>query len=308
VQDQWPDQEFTSYTEQLPDGQEVEMDLAERGVLLQNKGSRKKIWAREIRKKSKSGHQTAIITTNYMLSALLIGFYMFSRWSQENFFKYMMQQFGLDHLVSYLKQDISDTQTVVNPKYRELSSLLKKATSRLNIRKVKFLDMEFGQIPDDDKKAARYFEKKAELKEEIDQLQNQADHIKKEKKEVPYKIEHSELPDEQKLGNAINERKALLDNVKMIAYRAETAMANMIRHHMSHPDEARKLLREVYNSDANLWVDKKNEKLTVEIHSMSYHKNDRVIQKLCEQLNQTETVFPGTNLVLRFKMVSLQNP
>jgi seryl-tRNA(Sec) selenium transferase len=147
-----------------------------------------------------------------------------------------------------------------------------------------------------------------ELKEEIDQLQNQADHIKKEKKEVPYKVEHSEFPDEQKLGSAISERKALLDNVKMIAYRAETAMANIIRHHMSHPDEARKLHREVYSSDANLLVDKKSEKLTVEIHSMSYHKNDRVVLKLCDRLNNTQTKFPGSNLVLNFKMVSPNNP
>jgi len=40
---------------------------------------------------------------------------MFARWSQENFFKYMRQHYGLDRLVDYATEEIPDTTPVVNP-------------------------------------------------------------------------------------------------------------------------------------------------------------------------------------------------
>lgn len=113
VTDKWDESEFKEYTGTLPFGTEQTIELAERGVLLQNKGSDKKIWAREIRKKKKSGHQTSIITTNFKLSIVMIGLYMFARWAQENFFKYMMQELGIDTLVSYLKTKVPTTTKMI---------------------------------------------------------------------------------------------------------------------------------------------------------------------------------------------------
>lgn len=308
VKDKWPDEEFSVHKGSLSTGEEQEVELAERGVLLQNKGSKKKLWAREIRKKSKSGHQTSIITTNYLLSTIMIGLYMFSRWSQENFFKYMMENFGIDTLVSYKKEKIDDTFELVNPAFRALESELKKVTSKLNYRKSQFGGLSLGEIPIDNKKADNYLKQKIELKNEITQLEQEANQIKLRKKEVPRKIKFSELPENEKFDNAINKRKVFLDIIKMIGYRSETAMSNLIRPHMSHPDESRKLLQQVYKSDADILVNYKGKTLCVELHRMSYWKDDRVIQKLCDELNQTKTKFPGTDLTLFYKLVSFQNP
>jgi len=162
VKDKWPDEEFFPVIHEHS-GLKQEMELAERGVLLQNKGSDKKIWVREIRKKSSSGHQTSIITTNYMLSTVLIGIYMFARWSQENFFKYIMENFGIDTLVSYLKEKISDTTLLVNPLYRALENQQKKLTSKLNIRKARFASIILGESPMEDNKMKVFLYKKAEI-------------------------------------------------------------------------------------------------------------------------------------------------
>ena len=308
VKDKWPEEEFFTYKGKLPIGQEQEIELAERGVLLQNQGSKKKIWVREVRKKSKSGHQTSIITTNYLLPTIMIGLYMFSRWSQENFFKYMMQHFGIDTLVSYLKEKISETTILINPAHRALEGQLKKVTSKLNYRRAKFGSLELGDIPIDDKKAKEFLAKKAEFRNEIAVLEQEAGLIKQKKKQVPRKIQFSQLPENEKFDNAINQRKAFLDIIKMISYRAETAMANMIKSNMSHPDEARKLLQQVYQSDANLWVNKTDSELCVELHRMSYWKDDKIIQELCNQLNETKTKFPGTDLTIYYKLVTSNNP
>ena len=38
---------------------------------------------------------------------------------------------------------------------------------------------------------------------------------------------------------------------------------------------------------------------------MTYWKDDKIVQKLCDKLNDTKTIFPGTNLTIYYKLVSL---
>ena len=304
VKDKWPDEEFTSYTEMDQKGEKQQMELAERGVLLQNKGSNKKIWAREIRKKLPSGHQTSILTTNFMLSTILIGIYMFARWSQENFFKYVMENFGIDTLVSYMREKISDTTLLINPEYRDMENQQKKLVSKLNIRKANFATMLLGQDPIEKNKMEAFIRKKADLNSEITSLESEIDQVKQKKKQTPRKILFSQLPGNQKFDNVINQRKLFLDTVKIIAYRAETSMANIIKSSMSHPDEARKLLQQVYKTDANIHPDYQLKILTVELHRMNYWKDDKIVDNLCRQLNETHTKFPGTDLTIFYKLVS----
>ena len=304
VTDKWDNVEFTEYTGTLPFGTQKTVALAERGVLLQNKGSKKKIWVREIRSQSKSGHQTSIVTTNYTLSIIMIGLYMFARWSQENFFKYMMQEFGIDTLVSYFKEKITDTTQLINPEYRTLENVRKKMTSKLNRLKAKFATLTLQSESIDEKAMEKYLSKKDELKEDIEQKEAEIERIKLQKKYVPRKIKYSELPENEKFDNVINQRKHFLDTIKLIAYRAETALSNIAKVYMSHKDESRLLLKQIYKTDANLIVDSENQKLIVEIHRLAHWKDDVVLEKLCAAMNDTETKFPGSNLTLSYKMVS----
>jgi len=304
VTDKWDDEEFTEHTGILPFGTQKTIALAERGVLLQNKGSKKKLWVREIRSKSKSGHQTSIVTTNYTLSIIMIGLYMFARWSQENFFKYMMQEFGIDTLVSYFKEKITDTTSLVNPEYRTLENDRKKMTSKLNRIKAKFATLTLQSEPIEEKAMEKYISKKEELKDEIEQKETEIEKIKLQRKHVPKKIIYSELPENEKFDNVINQRKHFLDTIKLIAYRAETALSNMAKEYMSHKDESRILLKQIYKTDANLIVDEVNQKLIVEIHSLAHWKDDVVLEKLCIAMNNTETKFPDSNLTLNYKLVS----
>ncbi len=193
ITDKWDDEEFTEHTGILPFGTQKTIALAERGVLLQNKGSKKKLWVREIRSKSKSGHQTSIVTTNYTLSIIMIGLYMFARWSQENFFKYMMQEFGIDTLVSYFKEKITDTTSLVNPEYRTLESARKKITSKLNRIKAKFATLTLQSESIDEKAMEKYISKKEELKDEIEQKETEIEQIKLQRKYVPKRIISEQL-------------------------------------------------------------------------------------------------------------------
>ncbi len=70
---------------------------------------------------------------------------MFSRWSQENFFKYMMQHFAIDGLVSYLKETVDDTKILVNPAWRKLENELRKLNGKLTRRKAEFATLTLKQ-------------------------------------------------------------------------------------------------------------------------------------------------------------------
>jgi len=321
VKDKWDEAEFTEYEEIDVNGNTIKVWLAERGTLMEykkketqinaqtkietTKNNSKQLWVREVRKKSESGHQTAIITTNFMLKTVFIGIYMFARWSQENFFKYMIENFGIDTLVSYLKRKVDDTTMLVNPQYRDMDAQQKKLVSTLNIRKAKFATLILENTEIEDKMMPPFIKKKTDLMEEIEQLKNEISVIKEKKILVERKITFSQLPENEKFTNAINERKHFLDTIKMIAYRSETAMANIIKKEMSNPEHAKVLLKQIYSSDANLKPDYNKKILTVELHRLNTWQEDKIVEFLCNELNQTETAFPGTDLVLFFKLVSI---
>ena len=139
---------------------------------------------------------------------------------------------------------------------------------------------------------------------EIKSLEGQIITIKDKKKNVDRKITFASLPEMEKFSNAINVRKHFMDNIKMIAYRAETGMYNMIKNRLSHPDEGRKILQLIYASDADLIPDYPNKTLTVKLHNLNYRRDDKVVEYLCEKLNETETEFPGTDLKIIYQLVT----
>lgn len=96
-----------------------------------------------------------------------------------------------------------------------------------------------------------------------------------------------------------------MDNIKMIAYWAKTGMFNLIKNQPSHPDEGRKLLQLIYNSDADLTPDYQNKTLTVKLHNLNYWKYDNAVKNLCEKLNESDTEFPGTDLKFIYQLVSV---
>jgi hypothetical protein len=215
-----------------------------------------------------------------------------------------MQEFGIDTLVSYFKGKITDTTSLINPEYRILENARKKITSKLNRVKAKFATLTLQSESIDEKTMEKYISKKEELKDEIEQKETEIEQIKLQRKSVPKRITYSELPENEKFDNVINQRKHFLDTIKLITYRAETALSNMAKEYMSHKDESRILLKQIYKTDANLIVDDENQKLIVEIHRLAHWKDDVVLEKLCTAMNLTETKFPDSNLTLIYRLVS----
>jgi hypothetical protein len=294
----WSAEEFAFYRVRLASGEVVVMELAERGTRLSNG-----LWVRELRKRSERAHQTAILCTDFRSELAPLAVAMFARWSQENFFKYAREHFGLDRLVDYRTEAISDPLRVVNPDYRHLDGQVRSTTGKLTRRLATFAAMSLEE-PIEPKHVEPFMRRKAALQEEIETLQHELDALKAKRKETPHHITVDELPEEARFRQLSTQAKHLVDTVKMIAYRAETAMANTLREHLKRPDEARRLLRALYTTEADLLPDPDARTLTVRLHHAANAATDQVLEKLCEEVNATETIFPRTNLRLVLKLGS----
>jgi len=296
--DDWRGEEFAAHSVELAGGETVTMQLAERGIQLSNK-----LWLREIRKLTDSGHQTSILTTNFQAPMTLLAASLFARWSQENFFRYMREHYSLDRLMEYGTEPIPDTISVVNPAWRKLDSQLRSQTGRRYRLVAQFGALALSADPAESEVQA-FQQRKGQWQEEIQILDAEIDNLKQLRKQTEHHIAVKSLPEEDRFTRLRTERKHFLDTLKMIAYRAETSMASLLREHLARGDDARALLRQIFATEADVTPDLVAKTLTIRLHHLTQAAHDRAIEKLLADLTATQTVFPGTDLTLIFELGS----
>jgi len=297
--DDWRREEFTTHNVTLAGGETVTMQLAERGSQLSNK-----LWLREIRKLTESGHQTAILTTNFQAPMTTLAVSLFARWSQENFFRYMREHFSLDRLIEYGTELIPDAISVVNPAWRKLDSQIRSLGGRLYRLAARFGALVLSEDPGESQ-VLGFQQRKGQWREEIQALELEIDSLKQLRKETVHHIPVQSLPEKDQFPRLRTERKHFVDTLKMIAYRAESSMASLLGEHMARGgDDARALLRQLFQTEADLMPDLAAMTLTVRLHHLTQAAHDQAIEQLLAELNATQTVFPGTQLTLVFKLGS----
>ena len=102
----------------------------------------------------------------------------------------------------------------------------------------------------------------------------------------------------------LTERKHFIDTIKLIAYRAETSIASLLRDKLNREDDTRALLRQIYETEIDLVPDLETNTLTVRLHHLTQAAHDEAVRHLCNELNATETLFPGTDLKLVYQLGS----
>jgi len=277
----------------------VTMQLCEMGVDLSG------LWFREIRKLSDSGHQTSILTTHPDLLSDQIATKMFFRWTQENFFKYMNENFDFDKMIEYGTEQIDQKRIIPNPTYRKLSNKLKKAKekkARLEAKAYKKIeenpDKTIDQVKENIVKTSKLIEQINDYDEQIAQLLNERD-------PVPSRISLGEMPKEERYNKLKQESKKYKNAILMLAYRAESTLYNTLSDFYKYTQkEGRILLKEIFLSDADMIPDYKNKTLTIILHSLSTPRANEAAKKLCEFLNATETIYPYSDLRLVYKTIA----
>lgn len=293
----WAEQEFKVVQTDAATGESIAMKLAERGVYL----GKKRFLGKEIRKLTESGHQTSIICTAKRLDATQIAPGMFARWSQENVFAYAKHHFSIDALSAHTTESFCGTETLVNPRWRELDRQQRSLNSKLTKLRAKYLAMDTQKRAGPSHKQYMQWElSKAHLLDEIEGTIQQLQPIKEAKKEIKRHVQLNELPEQDQFAKLCSSRRTLLNTIAMIAYRAETAMCLLFEPHDYPLSKARSLMQDLFVRSGDLMPDDSKKQLNIYLHSAATPAENWRIQQLLEQLNETETVFPNTDLKMVF--------
>jgi hypothetical protein len=291
----WDAAEFSPHQVTLVNGEEVILQLAERGTCLSND-----FWLREVRKLDENGHQTSILSTCYLARIEVLASSMFARWHQENFFKYMRQHFGLDRLVEHGTSPIPDTTRLVNPAWRGFDSQVRSTTGRLTRLRAQFGAGVLDPADNTPLRAARHEQHQGELLDTIFGLEAELKAHQAARKQVPKHITLKDLPENERFAQLRGGRKLFIDTIKLISYRAETALVELAREIMKRSNDGRSFVRGLIHTSVNLRPDPAAGILSVELHGQANPVHDTIVARLCEELNDTETIYPGTKLRLKF--------
>lgn len=280
--------------EAVIDSRKVSYTLADQGVRLLGG----KLRLRQVTRLAGDGHHTSILTSRRNLPAVEVAFRMFERWRQENFFKYLREEYALDALVDYEIVPDNPEREVPNPKRLEITAKLQQARAEFEQ-----LTAEYGaealMNPEHSRPTMRGFKiAHRKLTERIRKTFDRITALEQARAAAPTRIPVRDVVKKDVVKLA-PERKLLTNLMKMGAYQAESDLVHLVAPHYKRiTDEGRTLIQAALASPADLEVTA--DELRVFIQPLSSPHRTRAIAALCEDLNTRPVLFPGSRLRLRY--------
>jgi transposase-like protein len=285
--------------EAVLDGRSVAYCLADQGVRLLGG----KLRLRQVTRRSENGHQTPILTSRRDLTAFEVAHRMFERWRQENFFKYLREEYALDALVDYSAVPDDPARDVLNPRRRELDAQLRQARAEL-ARLATEYGAEAFVNPESARPTMRGFKiAHGELAHDIRPALQRVAKLEAARAAMPQRVPVGDVV-EGEVVRLAPERKLLTNLIKMLAYQAESDLVRLVAPNNKRvDDEGRTLIQAALASSGNLVVT--DTELRVVLAPLSSPHRTRALAALCEELDRAESRFPGSRCRLRYAVASL---
>jgi hypothetical protein len=148
--------------------------------------------------------------------------------------------------------------------------------------------------------------KQLELTEEIQLIEADIEKHIALRKATPYRIPVAQMPPESRYCKLHQESKRFQNIIKMICYRAETAFAGLLApFYARSDDEIRALMKAVIYQTIDLFPDYDRKELNITLYPLANQRSNRAIASLIDKINDTHTVYPGTNLLMKFKIATV---
>ena len=290
---------FTEHKAKL-DGRRVKYLLHDQAVRFL-KG---KLRLRQITRLSPNGHQTPIVTSRWDLPAVHVAYRMFERWRQENFFKYLGEEFLIDALVDYQVEPDDPDRSVPNPACKVVEKELRRC--RVHLAKLRANYAEIALRPRGLSSFARQKAKKklrTEMKEATDKIKK----LRARHRSLPPRVPVAQTQKEEVV-KLCTERKHLTNVLKMVAYQIESDLLELIRPHYKRVEEEGRTFIQTALQDA-VDLEPTQDQLRITLAPLSSLHRSRVLEALCEALNETHTKFPGTELEMHYVVAAVpENP
>ena len=257
-----------------------------------------KLRLRQVTRLKDNGHQTPILTSRRDLSPTQVAYHMFDRWRQENFLKYLCDEYALDALVEYAAVPDDPTREVPNPVWAAVDAQLRQAYAQLDRLQAEY-GLEALVNLEEQRRTMRGFKiAQGKLGQKIGNAWQRVVQLEKRRAAVPRRVPVQSITQEPVVKLA-PERKHLTNVIKIVAYQAESDLLRLVApYYRRAGDEGRTLVQSALASAADLEVTQTE--LRVTLAPQSSPQRTRAIAALCEELNRTNTLFPGSQLRLRY--------
>lgn len=281
---------------QFIDGKERRYTLSERNVRLSNG-----LKLREIAELRDDGGQTIILTSHYGHPAVLLAYRMFERWRQENFFRYMKENFALDALVDYNVEPDDLHREVPNPAWKALDKKLKAARAKLAKQ-----EREYGVAAaansESQRPTMRGFKiANGDIGKALRDARVAVEELESKRALLPKRVTVAEAIGADEVVKLSVERKLFTDVIKTACYRAETVLLRLLVPHFPRAeDEGRAFLKTAMEQPADLRVN--GDDVTIRFAPMSAPRFTAALTALCEAVNALEPRFPETTYRLRYEV------
>jgi len=279
----WPDSWF--HTRRLRiEGHAVEYELADGDFI-------RKGWPRLrcIAVKRADEGETQILCNRRDIDAVAVAYRMFGRWKQENWFKYMGEEFALDVLVDYSTRPDDPDRLVGNPDWRKLNREVKEASGKLREAEAAYgrAAMADGSAADRRKRSAA-----------VEEARRIHEELAARRRATPRRARLDEVSDRDPIKLSY-ERKLITDTIKTCAYQVETELAEMLDGVLTrHEDEARAVLRETFHTPGDIIP--RHGELHILYEQLSAPRYTEALMAVCQRLNERDLCFPETSMRLRF--------
>jgi DNA-binding CsgD family transcriptional regulator len=258
-----------------------------------------KLRLRQVTRLTDTGHQTPVLTSRWDLRDIIVAYRMFERWRQENFFKYMRQEFLIDALADYQVEPDDPTRLVPNPARKAVEKELRAARTGFAKLQEEYGSTALDYLEGRTATMREFTSDEKRIHREIKEAANRIAALVSRLKSLPKHIPLAQSKQGQEVVKLSTERKHLTNVLKMVAYQIESDLVERLRPHYARvDDEGRTLIQTVLQNAAAL--EPAENELRITLAPLSSEHRSKAVAALCQDLNRTNTVFPGTNLRMYF--------
>ena len=285
------------------EGRRVRFWLAEDSVSVQGSGPWRRIVIR-----TADGHQTPILTSlGQAVPAARVAALMIARWRQENFFKYAKAHLGLDTLVSSAAEEAPDLE-VPNPALKAAKLDLKRlraSAQKLRAALGQTLVLE-AQPADPDTDAAKPQRAKRSptvtrdtVLAQLEPLETELEQARGRLRALPKRVLLSSLKQSRETMQL--EAKLVADAVRLAAYNAQVWLADRLAAHYANPFDRHDLLRSFAQLSGTM-TRQPDGHVSIRIDPPDTPLYRRALEGLCQDLNRSNPVFPGTAAPVHYEV------
>jgi hypothetical protein len=302
-----PAGEFTTITCTDDRGREHRYDLADTTVALGiGDGPRKgqtvslRQVTRHVPARGGGTRQIHALTSRTDLTAGEVCWRLTSRWREENYFRYARTHFALDALDSYAATPDDPDRKVPNPARKTAAAQVRRAEILAAAAQAQ-RDATLAALrnPPPGQPVTITNQMINALDAPVQAARRELDEADTAAAATPSRVPLGMLaPDMMRLEAEV---KQITHAIRMAAFNAQTALARALDGHYARAgDEAYALIREALTASGDIHPGPGQ--LLIRLDPLTAPRRTQALAALCDQLNQTASRYPGTDLILRYEV------